>query len=109
MIWVFFTVVAVLIAAGFALLITGRLTYDALPPPVHTEHDVGADRIERAADVDAIHFDTALRGYRMDQVDDVLDALRGRLAAYEAGEVPTMNLPRVSPGAPPTRPAGEVG
>ena len=94
MIWVFFTVVAVLIAAGFALLITGRLTYDALPPPVHTEHDVGADRIERAADVDAIHFDTALRG---------------RLAAYEAGEVPTMTLPRVSPGAPPTRPAGEVG
>lgn len=107
MIWVFFTVVAVLIGAGFALLITGRVTYDALPPPVHTEHDVSAERIERAADVDAIHFDTALRGYRMDQVDDVLDALRGRLAAYEAGEAATMKLPRAS-GAAPTRGPGEV-
>ena len=47
---------------------------------------MGADRIERAADVDAIHFDTALRGTEWTRSTMSSDALRGRLAAYEAGE-----------------------
>ena len=33
----------------------------------------------------AVHFDTALRGYRMDQVDAVLDQLQVRIAELEAG------------------------
>ena len=37
---------------------------------------------------------------RMDQVDEVLDALRTRLAAYESGDLPTMKLPRVAPRPP---------
>ena len=59
---------------------------------------------ERAADIDAIHFDTALRGYRMDQVDEVLEALRERLAAYESGDHPTMKLPRVPSSVRPREP-----
>jgi DivIVA domain-containing protein len=38
----------------------------------------------RAEDIDSIRFSVALRGYRMDQVDQVLDALRTELAAKEA-------------------------
>jgi len=39
-----------------------------------------------------LHFDQALRGYRMDQVDEVIDALCARVRALEselaAGELP---------------------
>lgn len=35
------------------------------------------------ADVDRLRFAVGLRGYRMDQVDQVLDELRDRLAAKE--------------------------
>ncbi|HRW02008.1 MAG: DivIVA domain-containing protein [Actinobacteria bacterium] len=101
MIWVFFTVVAVLLVAAFAGLIARRATYDSLPEPVHTAHDVQAARIERAGDIDNIHFDTALRGYRMDQVDAVLETLRTKLLAYEAGDRPTTRLSRVSPRVTP--------
>ncbi|NKX52162.1 DivIVA domain-containing protein [Arthrobacter deserti] len=38
----------------------------------------------RAEDIDSIRFSVALRGYRMDQVDQVLDALRSELASKEA-------------------------
>lgn len=100
MIWIFFLVVTVLVAAGFAALITQRATYDSMPPPTHTEHDINAGRIAKAADIDDLHFDTAFRGYRMDQVDEVLDALRTRLAAYESGDLPTMKLPRVAARRP---------
>ncbi|UZX03980.1 DivIVA domain-containing protein [Arthrobacter sp. CDRTa11] len=36
------------------------------------------------ADVDRVRFSLGLRGYRMDQVDQVLDELRDQLAAKEA-------------------------
>ncbi|MFJ5860617.1 DivIVA domain-containing protein [Pseudarthrobacter sp. NPDC092439] len=35
-------------------------------------------------DVDRVRFSVGLRGYRMDQVDQVLDDLRNQLAAREA-------------------------
>ena len=35
-------------------------------------------------DIAHLHFDQALRGYRMDQVDDVIDALSARLAELES-------------------------
>lgn len=37
-----------------------------------------------AADVARLHFDQALRGYRMDEVDEVIDALTGRLRELES-------------------------
>ena len=43
-----------------------------------------AHNVARADDVDAVRFDTALRGYRMDQVDDVLDRLQQRIAELES-------------------------
>lgn len=36
-----------------------------------------------ATDIDVLRFDQTLRGYRMGQVDDVLDRLRAELAARD--------------------------
>lgn len=106
MIWIFFLIVAVLVAAGFAALVARRITFDPMPPPPHSAHDVNAANLLRAADIDSLHFDTALRGYRMDQVDEVLDALQERLAAYERGDLPTMKLPRTVAREPQPGPGG---
>ena len=107
MIWIFFICVGVLVAAGFAALALGRASYDPMPEPTHTAHDVQAGRLRTASDVDEVRFDTALRGYRMDQVDEVLAALRDRLAGYESGDTPTTKLPRTVVRRPPaaTQPA----
>ena len=35
-------------------------------------------------DVEELHFDQALRGYRMDEVDEVLDALCARVSELES-------------------------
>ena len=38
-----------------------------------------------AEDIGRLHFDQALRGYRMDQVDEAVDALIARVRELEAG------------------------
>ena len=71
-------------------------------------------------DVDRVRFSLGLRGYRMDQVDQVLDELRDQLAACRH-EVQTLRAelaalqPSPSPGveapgdaAPPAGPAGTL-
>ncbi|HET6968356.1 MAG TPA: DivIVA domain-containing protein, partial [Ornithinibacter sp.] len=50
---------------------------------VHTTPDAGLPPSPAAADVDTVRFDTALRGYRMDDVDARLDDLRDTLAERE--------------------------
>jgi len=42
-----------------------------------------------SADVGGLQFDQALRGYRMDQVDEVLDALSARLRELETASMTT--------------------
>lgn len=83
MIWVFLLVVAVALVAVFAALITGRLRYDPMSEPVTSAHDPGLPEAPHARDIDGVRFDRSLRGYRMDQVDGVLDALRDTLARQE--------------------------
>ncbi|KNC20051.1 hypothetical protein AC792_02605 [Arthrobacter sp. RIT-PI-e] len=50
-----------------------------------------------AADVDAVRFGLGLRGYRMDQVDEVLDRLAAALEERDA----ELRLLRSQVGAPP--------
>ena len=83
MIWVLFTVVAVLLVGVFAGLLAGRIRYDPLSEAVTSQPDTGLTDDFTARSVSDIHFDTALRGYRMDQVDQVLDALQDRLSEQE--------------------------
>ena len=84
MIWVLFIVVAVLVVGAFAALLTGRISYDPLSEPARSQGDPGLGQTFTAHDVADLHFDTALRGYRMDQVDRVLDQLQARIAELEA-------------------------
>ena len=72
------------------------------------------DRALNRADVDELRFPMALRGYRMDEVDDVLDRvgaelshrdlriaeLEAALAAALDGAQPTVAATRVPPGRP---------
>ena len=83
MIWVFFLCIAVVVAAYAAAALLGRAPYDPMPPPTHTRPLVALPDRAHAADIDDLHFDTAFRGYRMDQVDELLDQLQARLASYE--------------------------
>lgn len=83
MIWTFFIVVGLALVAVIAALVTSRLPYDPMSPAVTTANDPGLPVVPGARDVDGVRFDFALRGYRMDQVDDVLDALRDRLAEQD--------------------------
>jgi DivIVA domain-containing protein len=82
-IWVLFTVVAVLLVGVFAGLLAGRIRYDPLSEAVSSQPDTGLADDFTARSVSDVHFDTALRGYRMDQVDQVLDALQERIVEQE--------------------------
>lgn len=66
-----FVLVAIAVIAGIALASVGRL--GELP-----EAPVDSKPAE-------LGFDVVLRGYRMDEVDAELAALRARLAAHEKG------------------------
>lgn len=91
MIWIFFILVTLILVIGFAAVLTGRLTPDPMADPARsTPHHGLPPGPVRAGDVDQVRFDTALRGYRMDQVDDVLDRLQQRIAELETWqEAPT--------------------
>ena len=99
MIWVLFIVVAVLLVGGFAALLTGRMGYDPMSEPTTTQSDPGLGEDFAATEIASVHFDTALRGYRMDQVDAVLDRLQDRIAELE-GHARGAEEPERTPPAP---------
>lgn len=107
MVWVFLIGVAVLLVAGIGALVVGHATVDPVPPSVPTTPSTGLGGDVLAADIHDIRFDTALRGYRMDQVDDVLDTLYARIAQLEGREPTTTEPVSTEPrtegeGAPPS-------
>lgn len=83
MFWVLVVAVAVLIIAAFLAMLAGRLPYETMSPPVHSTPPVELPEQAGPDDVAGLRFDTALRGYRMDQVDAALKALQQRIAALE--------------------------
>lgn len=88
MIWVFFIAVGVLVIGAFAALVLGRVGYDPLAEATTTQADPILSEEFGSGEISAVRFDTALRGYRMDQVDAVLDRLQTRIAELEAGSDP---------------------
>jgi DivIVA domain-containing protein len=62
----------------------GRLIDDGFDDPVPSLPPVLLPADAKPADVDHVRFALGLRGYRMDQVDQVLDELRDKLAARDA-------------------------
>lgn len=81
------SVVVVLVAGAVAALAIGRFGAGlsvAMPEPVHTTgHDIWGPGELTRGDVAAVRFHRAARGYRMDQVDAVLDRLADELAARD--------------------------
>ena len=67
---VILVLVAVALVAAVLGVASGRLPADPLADAVHSTPDPGLPEPPEAVDVDAVRFDTALRGYRMDDVDD---------------------------------------
>ncbi|MGO2540987.1 MAG: DivIVA domain-containing protein [Specibacter sp.] len=87
----FLIFLAVVVAAAVALYVVGLnkpqadapVYDDALARPVANLPPVLLPDTPAPADVDRLRFSLGLRGYRMDQVDEVLDRLRDELAAKD--------------------------
>jgi DivIVA domain-containing protein len=107
---VFLSALVVLVAGAVAALAVGRLGSEAsvaMPEPVHTTgHDVlppGRHGELTRADLAGVRFDRAVRGYRMDQVDAVLDRLAEEIATRDER---LAALTTVGPGIDPDDVAG---
>lgn len=80
---------------------------DGFDEPVASLPPVLLPADPKPSDVDHLRFALGLRGYRMDQVDQVLDELRDQLAVKDA-EIATLRAALASLGSP-TRTAQEEG
>mgnify|MGYP001792212023 FL=1 len=81
---VFFLLIVVLLIGLTAAAVMGKIGgFMAEPTSTHAFSGVPAGSLS-AEDVKGLHFDQALRGYRMDQVDETIDALAERLRQLEA-------------------------
>ena len=78
---------AALLVVGLALALAfglaGRVSVHAAEPVSSAGGLPLGDGPLRSGDLDLVRFDTAVRGYRMDQVDAVLDRLQMRLSELE--------------------------
>ncbi|HKU34815.1 MAG TPA: DivIVA domain-containing protein [Paenarthrobacter sp.] len=84
----FFLVFLAIVLVGAALffgagIVRGRSIGAGLDDPTPNLPPVLLSRQANPADVDNVRFALGLRGYRMDQVDQVLDELRDQLLAKD--------------------------
>lgn len=88
----FLIFLAIMVAAAVAVYVVGLKRSDSanaiydddgLAPPVANLPPVLLPLTPAAQDVDRVRFSLGLRGYRMDQVDEVLDKLRDEIAAKD--------------------------
>ncbi len=82
MMW-FFAILIVLALGGIALLAAGKRTpmrevYDHRP-----DHDLPASGPIRGVELRRVRFSLAFRGYRMSEVDSLLDRLASQLESSE--------------------------
>ncbi|MFE4198561.1 DivIVA domain-containing protein [Paenarthrobacter sp. NPDC056912] len=84
----FFLVFLAIVLIGAALylgagIVRGRSLGAGLDDPVPNLPPVLLPAGAKPSDVDSLRFALGLRGYRMDQVDQVLDELRDQLSAKD--------------------------
>ena len=84
----FFLVFLAIVLVGAALylgagIVKGRSLGSGLEQPVPNLPAVLLPEDAKPVDVDSLRFALGLRGYRMDQVDQVLDELRDQLQAKD--------------------------
>lgn len=95
----FLLVVAVVLIGGVAAVAAGRVRAGLEPPTTSRPYRPLPAGPMGPADVDAVRFSLGLRGYRMDEVDAVLDRLREEIADRDA-ELASLRA-RVRPAEPP--------
>ena len=119
MMW-FFAILIVLAMGGVAAVAAGYgrpmgPAYDDRPDAL-----VPRDRPLRPSDIRRVRLSTALFGYRMSEVDTLLQRIASELAQAQsqtqsqaqsqAAEPPSVDLPSRPPGQPPSQPpAGRQG
>jgi DivIVA domain-containing protein len=79
-----FLVLGVAVVAAIALLAVGRLGELPEVEPDRPPTLLPDTRLAESEDVDSLRFAVGLRGYRMDEVDDVLDRLAADIAERDA-------------------------
>ena len=95
---VFFLLVVVLLIGLTAALVTGRIG-GVMAEPVSTSPFEGfGDGRVAPGEVESLRFDVGLRGYRMDQVDAVLDRLTEELRARDEELAALRAAPRATEG-----------
>ena len=72
---------ALVVIVGLALAVAGRLP--EVPQPTRERFTAHLPSRPTVADLDALRFPVVFRGYRMDDVDAALLALRARIAELE--------------------------
>lgn len=77
---ILFVVLGVAVVAAIALLAVGRLGELPEVEPDRPPTLLPDTRLVASEDLDSLRFAVGLRGYRMDEVDDVLDRLAADIA-----------------------------
>lgn len=78
-------ILVVLVAAALAAAVLGRIPAPGVLPAASSESFTGLPRGElEAEDLASLRFDAAVRGYRMSQVDAVLQRLSEELSSRDA-------------------------
>lgn len=108
MIWLIVSVAVVLVVLTTAAVL-GRVDGSIGDATTTMSHEPLPDSALTDDDLDSLRFDTAVRGYRMSEVDGVVDRLsrevrdlREQLSRIQLPAAPT---PSVSTSAPPDPPA----
>jgi DivIVA domain-containing protein len=98
-----FVLAAIVVITVVALLAVGRLGELPETEPDRAPVALPDDRPLHREDVDSVRFAVGVRGYRMDEVDDVLDRLAVEVAERDARiaeleeRLSTRGLPRPEP------------
>lgn len=104
MTWFVAALVVVLLVLTTAAVL-GRVDGSIAEPTSSLAHEPLPDGPLRARDLDELRFDTGLRGYRMAQVDRVVDRLRREVEELQ-DEVQRLRAERAtSPTTTPTTPS----
>lgn len=99
----------VLVVIGLVVAVAAGSITGGLGDPARSTPDPGLPAGPlRAEDLERVRFTPALRGYRMDQVDALLDRLRDQLAVAEE-EARRARLGRLVTDTGPVEPVGPVG
>lgn len=101
-------VVALIVVTAIAVFAVGDAGRLRVDEPDREPADLPDDRALAAADIDRVRFALGVRGYRMDQVDEVLDRFSAELARRDGYQTALMDQVRELGGEPITEPVVTV-